>query len=100
VDQLVSSLPATAVVVSGGARGPDTWAAEAAAVRGLGLAVHLPDLAGVRGRGEVARRHHERNQRIVDDAHVVYALVSSDRKGGTEDTIRRAVKAGKPVHLL
>jgi predicted Rossmann fold nucleotide-binding protein DprA/Smf involved in DNA uptake len=35
VDRLVASLPADTVIMSGGAVGPDSWAAEAACKRGL-----------------------------------------------------------------
>ena len=46
------------------------------------------------------RRNHEGNKRIVDDADMVVTLVSPDRKGGTENAIKHAEKAGKPVTLL
>jgi len=95
----VGSLPAGTMVVSGGCRGVDSWAAEAARARGLAVVEHLPDLDGVRNRGEVARRHHERNKRIVDDADRVLAFVSADRKGGTENTISHAITTGKPVEI-
>lgn len=95
----VDRLDAGDVVVSGGARGPDTWAVEAARARGLQVAELLPDLKGVRNRGEASRRYHERNQRVVDASDRVIAFVSADRKGGTEDTIRRAERAGKPVEI-
>lgn len=96
----VASLSAGTVVVSGGCRGVDSWAAEVARARGLAVVEHLPDLDGVRSRGEVARRHHERNRRIVDDADIVLAFVSADRKGGTENTISHALATGKPVEIL
>jgi hypothetical protein len=95
----VRQLPKGTVIVSGGADGPDTWASEAAAERGLECVVHRPDLTGVRSRGEASRRYHERNQRIIDDCDEVLALVDQSRKGGTEDAIKRAVKAGKPVTI-
>jgi hypothetical protein len=95
----VASLEPTDHVVSGGAAGPDTWATEAAAARGLPVTVHRPNLAGVRNRGEASGRYYARNQAIVDDADVVVAFVAPDRKGGTEDTVRRAQRAGKPVIL-
>jgi hypothetical protein len=33
------------------------------------------------------------------DCDRVVAFVASDRKGGTEDTIKRALKAAKPVEI-
>jgi hypothetical protein len=35
----------------------------------------------------------------VDDSDRIIAFVAADRTGGTEDTIRRAKRAGKPVEL-
>jgi hypothetical protein len=96
----VAGLAATDVVVSGGCRGVDQWATEAAEARGLATKEHRPNLEGVRNRGEAAGRYHERNQAVVDDVDRIIAFPSDDRKGGTEDTIRRAIKAGKPVTLL
>lgn len=97
---VVAGLAATDIVVSGGCRGVDRWAVEEARGRGLATEELRPDLSGARCRGEVARRYHERNQAVVDAADRVIAFPSADRTGGTEDTIRRAETAGKPVQLL
>lgn len=48
---------------------------------------------------QAAQRHYDRNQRIIDDCDRVIAFAASDRTGGTEDTIRRAGRAGKPVEV-
>jgi hypothetical protein len=53
----------------------------------------------VRARWEAADRHHARNQLIVDEADRIIAFVAPDRRGGTEDAIRRAERAGKPVEV-
>jgi hypothetical protein len=100
VDRLVAGLPADTVVVSGGAIGPDTWAEEAAIQRGLEVKIFRPDLAGAKSPGAVTRRYHARNQQIVDAADEVFALVAPNRRGGTEDTIKRAKRKGIPVTLL
>ena len=47
----------------------------------------------------LARKNAQSNQRIVDDSDRVIAFVALDRTGGTEDTIRRAERAGKPVEV-
>lgn len=99
VEVCIAELPIGAVVVSGGAAGPDSWAAESAQRRGLEVREHRPELAGVRGYGPAARRYHDRNQRIVEDCDRLIAFVAPDRTGGAEDTIRRALRAGKPVEL-
>ena len=100
VEMAVEGLAPGDVVVSGGASGPDTWAVEAAQRRGLEVVIHRPDLTGVGSRSEAAERYHRRNQQIVDDCDRVVAFVSHDRKGGTEDTIRRTKRAGKPVEVI
>jgi hypothetical protein len=100
VDRLVAGLPADTVIVSGGAFGPDAWAEEAASKRGLAIKIFRPDLAGAESQGQITRRYHARNQQIVDVAGEVFALVAPDRKGGAEDTIRRAQRKGVPITIL
>ena len=99
VEACISELAAETVVITGAARGPDRWAEEAARARGLVVVVHKPDLDGALTRWQAADRYYARNQRIVDDSDVVIAFVAPDRTGGTEDTIRRAVRTGKPVEV-
>ena len=41
-----------------------------------------------------------RNGDIAKNADVLIALVSADRKGGTEDTIKKAEKMGKQIILV
>jgi hypothetical protein len=88
------------VIVSGGATGPDTWAEEAARKRGLLTKIFRPDLIGAESKGQITRRCHARNQQIVDAADEVFALVAPNRKGGPEDTIRRAQRKGIPITIL
>jgi hypothetical protein len=99
VRELVNSLPTDSVIVSGRATGPDRWAEEAAVARGLKTLIFPPDLTDARSQGVITRRYHARNQQIVDAADEVFAFVSPDRRGGTEDTIRRAERRGIPVHI-
>jgi len=100
VDRLVAQLPAETVIISGGAAGPDSWAEEAARKYGRNMHVIHPDLGDARSQGQRTRRYHARNQRIVDWADEMFALVAADRRGGTEDVIRRAQRKGIPVTLL
>lgn len=101
VEILVGALGHDVVVVSGGCRGPDQWAAEAARKRGLEVVEHLPALPDKGApRWAFTRAYHARNQAVVDDADRVVALIAPDRTGGTEDTIRRAHAAGKMVKIL
>jgi hypothetical protein len=94
----VEALPAGSVVVSGGAKGPDSWAEHAAKARGLETIRHEPE-RGKRTRWEATEAFYARNQKIVDDSDELIAFVAPDRKGGTEDTIRRAQKKGIPVTI-
>lgn len=100
----IAALPAGTVVVSGACEGPDAWAAEAARARGLQVIEFKPDLSGLPAHGgrrfEVTKRYHARNQRVADACERVVAFVAADRKGGTEDTIRRARRAGKLVEVV
>jgi predicted Rossmann fold nucleotide-binding protein DprA/Smf involved in DNA uptake len=100
VDRLVARLPWGVVIISGGAPGPDSWAQEAAHRYGRKIQVIRPDLEGARTQGQVTRRYHARNQRIVDLADEMLALVAPSRRGGTEDAIRRAQRKGIPVTVL
>lgn len=100
VTKIVGDLPSGTVVVSGGCRGVDLWAAEDARKAGLHVIEILPDLAGVRSRGEASRRYHDRNTLVVAQCDRLIALVSNDRKGGTEDTVKKARAAGKPVVIV
>ncbi len=100
VERLVAGLPADTVIVSGGAPGPDTWAEQAARKQGLAVQVFRPELEDARSQGQVTRRYHNRNQRIVDVADELIALVAPDRRGGTEDTIQRAERKGIPITIL
>lgn len=95
----IVALPPDSVVVSGGAAGPDSWAVDAARQRGLPEPiVHLPE-KGARTRWEATERFYARNQKIVDDSDELVAFVAPDRKGGTEDTIRRAQRKGIPIRI-
>jgi hypothetical protein len=99
IEAAMAALAPGTIVITGGAWGPDRWAEQAARARGLEVAVHEPDLDGVRVRWQAAERFYARNQRIIDDSDMVIAFAAPDRTGGTEDTIRRAVRAGKPVEV-
>jgi hypothetical protein len=61
--------------------------------------VHKPCLDGAVTRWQIADRYYARNQRIVDDSDIIVAFVAPHRTGGTEDTMRRAKRAGKPVEV-
>lgn len=99
----VSALPDDAVVISGGAQGPDTWAVEAARGRGLATVVHHPAIRPGMSYLERVEAFYARNRRIAADCDVLVAFVAPDRgrgKGGTEYTIRQVRKLGKPIVII
>jgi len=96
----VNGVPSSCLVVSGGCRGVDAWAVEAARARGMQTRELRPQLAGARNYGEISQRYYDRNQRIVEASDVLVAFVAPDRTGATEDTIRRARQKGIPVQIM
>jgi hypothetical protein len=99
VEWFVHDLPKGVTVISGGARGVDSAAAEHARKGGLKVLEYLPDLSGCKERHEYTQRYFARNQKIVDDSDMVVAFTEKDN-GGTWDSIKRAVKANKPVKII
>ena len=101
VETLVNTLSPNTTVVSGGARGVDSWAAEYARKRGLKVIEFLPDLPlNGNPQWEYTKAYHARNRQIAEHSHVVYAFVAPDRKGGTENTIKHAEDLGVPVNII
>lgn len=80
-------------LVSGGCpQGADAMAEFIAKSRGLTIIIHYPDwVKNGKAAGFI------RNTSIAQDCDVLIAVVASDRTGGTEDTIKKAEKLGKPV---
>lgn len=84
------------IIVSGGARGPDTFAEEAADFYTLDKIIHLiPE-----GPEHFAKRAYFRNGLIAQDSDIVFALVHQDRKGGTENTIEHCLNLKKKVFIV
>lgn len=84
-------------VVSGGCKtGADFWAE--CICRGLGIKplLHKPEF----DRYGIPQCYFERNTLIARDCSVLLAVVASDRTGGTEDTVRKALGFGKRVWLV
>jgi len=83
-------------IVSGGCpKGGDRFANKIAKMLGLTIIIHYPnwDVHG-RSAGFV------RNTLIAEDADILIAVVAFDRKGGTEDTIKKAKALGKKVVIV
>lgn len=94
VERYVRSLPLDTVIVSGGARGVDFWAAEIAKRRGMPPPVEL--FAEWHRYGK--RAGPLRNQLVVDGCDILTAFLdisSLNGSPGTHDVVRRATYAGK-----
>ena len=89
----VLALPAGTMVISGGAVGVDSWAEEAA--KKAGLSTHILPAEWSKY-GKVAG--FMRNGQIVALSAKVVAFWDGESRG-TLDTIKKAVKSGKPVEI-
>ncbi|GAC1327525.1 MAG: hypothetical protein NVSMB17_01650 [Candidatus Dormibacteria bacterium] len=95
VTEFVRSLPAGAIVVTGGASGVDATAGQAARERALGLIKLPPRFEETTDPAASGRR----NQELVDSADVLVAFWDG-RSNGTRRTVDRALESGKEVHVL
>lgn len=92
-------------IVSGGcSQGGDRFAEEIAKTHGITITIHYPrreqldaGLMAVNRRAAYARINYARNMLIAEDCDVLIALCADDRTGGTEDTVKKAIKLGKTV---
>jgi hypothetical protein len=84
-------------LVSGGCeKGGDAFAEKLAKGMGLTITIHFPHWNGPAGKAA----GFVRNTKIAEDCDVLIALVAEDRTGGTEDTVKKALKLGKKVILI
>lgn len=87
-------------VVSGGAKGVDTFAKEWAELNQIPVTEHLPDLStpwsNIKERN---LRYYDRNRLIVKDSDLVVAFIDKPT-GGTWNTIEHAWRNGKEVWVL
>ena len=94
VTNFVATLPADTVVVSGGARGVDSWAERAARARGLAVEIYEANWTAY-GR----RAGFVRNYTIVKAADQVVAFWDGQSKG-TAHSIQVARDLGKDVRIV
>jgi YspA, cpYpsA-related SLOG family len=94
VEQFVAAMPAGTIVVSGGARGVDRFAEEAAKRLGLEVRVFRADWDRLG-----AKAGPIRNSEIVANADRVVAFWNGKSRG-TLDTVGKAVAAGLPVEVF
>lgn len=104
VEAYVDQLPLDTIVVSGGARGVDTWAEQRAIQRGMMVQIDRVRSKELQGLAyyQVVQKHHDRNRRLVEAADRVVCFPSDPArpdKGGTGNTRMWAIKFGKPVEV-
>lgn len=98
VTRLVTEHP-DLTIVSGGAKGADTLAMDAAEMLGVPAkkrkVIPVPD-----GTGSFRDRALGRNTKIVEKAEMLIAIFGPGRRsGGTSDSVRKAQARGIPVHV-
>jgi len=87
-----------AKIVSGGAKGADTIAEKWAKTRKIPCEVFHIRAEDVKTKGQRGAPH-VRNQRIVDACDILLAFWDGE-SAGTQSTIKKAFKAGKPVFAV
>lgn len=95
VERLVQGLPNDWTVISGGARGPDTWAVAQAKALGMNYKEYLADWNGPLGKGA----GFARNTTIAQDSDIIVAFMEKPTNG-TMDTVQKAVQLGKIVYII
>ena len=98
IEEFVGSLREGTVVVSGGARGVDSWAADAARERGLEVIEHRPDIEDTAPKAEFIKAAFGRNMIIAKDSDIIFAFICKDG-GGTEDTLDKMRRLKKPFFV-
>jgi len=94
VRRFVVDLPADTIVVSGGARGVDSAAEDAARAVGLCVLVLEPDWETLGRRAGLVR-----NEEVIDEVDEVVAWWDGESRG-TVHALQLAGEAGKPVTVF
>lgn len=81
-------------IVSGGAKGADTLAAQFAAEMGIPLLIFKPDYQKYERGATLVR-----NTKIIENAEVVFAFWDGQSKG-TKDSIKKAEKLEKELYII
>ena len=89
-------------IVSGGcSEGADRFAVLFRDKFNIPLEEHLPDLPSKGSQYyEFVKAYYARNTLIAQDCDILLAMVAPDRKGGTEDTIKKVKKLGKSIVMV
>lgn len=102
--QLIDKPDVRVHLVSGGCpEGADRFAEELAEEFKIGISIHYPDKESLPDNPQyydLVKMYYSRNTLIAGECHILISLPASDRKGGTEDTIRKTDVLKKPVVCL
>ena len=89
------------VIVSGGCKkGGDKFAIELAKEMGIKWYEHLPKFPPGSPKWVVVKALFDRNTLVANDSDKLVAVVALDRKGGTEDTIKKFLKRKSKEDLI
>lgn len=101
VSRFVLKLQKDTEVVSGGAKGVDSYAEDMVYVRGLRKTIYRVDKSLKRGRTEILKEIHSRNTKVVQHVYrqqgVLVAFMDENAHNGTLSTITKARKLDVPV---
>lgn len=102
VEELLADNPDRKLVIVSGAcpKGADAFAAEASRVLGVELKEFPVPKVPYANKWEFAQAAFARNKLIAEDSFVGFALVTPDRTGGTEDTIKHFNNLKRKVYLV
>ena len=91
------------LLVSGGCpTGGDRFAEDLAKKYELQIKIYKPDYSNVKStaKWEYVKALFDRNTLVANNSEYLIACVASDRKGGTEDTIKKYLKMNKDLLFL
>jgi hypothetical protein len=88
IEHRILKLKPTMLISGGCPLGADRFAEDFARKLGIPITIFYPKLSQGGGREKVREAMYARNDRIADESDHLIALVASDRKGGTENTIK------------
>ncbi len=86
-------------IVSGGAKGVDSFAVKYAKENKLDYKEFLPKIKKGQNRFEIIKEYYRRNKEIVDHSDVLIAFVNKDT-GGTWNTIKHAKNKGIKINVI
>ena len=95
IKDVILKLRPGSIVTGDAKRGADKYARFYAERFGVKLIVHKAKINNGMKYPEMVKEYYRRNNLVAQSATHIYALVSKDRKGGTENTIKYFKKYNK-----